>query len=101
MVAPLALAHYRARLIKRLSEVSRVPECRVEERIAEILSMGDPIDNRPLRSPTDGHFGSRRQGRAHEPPRRARGEGVMPRLDPLLASVAAGTARDASARTAP
>jgi len=36
MVAPLALAHYRARLIKRLSEVSRVPECRVEERIAEI-----------------------------------------------------------------
>jgi hypothetical protein len=36
MVAPLALAHYRARLIKSLSEVSRVPECRIEERVAEI-----------------------------------------------------------------
>src|ERR1700730_2194846 len=36
MVAPFALAHYRARLIKSPSEVSGVPECRVEERVAEI-----------------------------------------------------------------
>ena len=36
MVAPLALAHNRARLINNLSEVSRVPQCCIEERVTEI-----------------------------------------------------------------
>ena len=36
MVAPLALAHDHARLIESPPEVSRVPECSVEERVAEI-----------------------------------------------------------------
>jgi len=36
MVAPLALAHDHARLIESPSKVSRVPEGRVEESVAEI-----------------------------------------------------------------
>ena len=36
MVAPLALAHDHARLIKSLSEISRVPQRRIEEGVAEI-----------------------------------------------------------------
>ena len=36
MVAPLALAHDDPRLIKSLSEISRVPQRRIEEGVAEI-----------------------------------------------------------------
>jgi hypothetical protein len=35
-VVQLALAHDRARLIESLSKVSRVPQCRIEERVTEI-----------------------------------------------------------------
>ena len=36
MVVQLALAHDRARLIESTSEVSRVSECRIEQRVTEI-----------------------------------------------------------------